>query len=198
MTWAKGDAIQTELASAQARRLLTAFDEVRLADAPEPESDRGGACRADVVFHRLLAGGSLRGAAGGVFPDALSARIAADKLKRRAEAEARAEADAGRGRGMTAAPRLQPLRMQLGPGRSRCLKDARDEAVIAAVRRTPPALAGPRAARRGRAATADRHSTRNLALDREREKTDEKASASVRRRRHYKARRHGQNAMGRP
>ena len=38
MTWAKGDAIQTGLASVQARRLLTAFKEVRLADAPEPEA----------------------------------------------------------------------------------------------------------------------------------------------------------------
>jgi len=38
MTWARSDAIQTELASEQARRLLTAFDEVRLADAPEPEA----------------------------------------------------------------------------------------------------------------------------------------------------------------
>ena len=68
MTWAKGDAIRTELASAQARRLLTAFDEV-LGRRSGARSDRGGACRADVVFHRLLAGGSLRGAAGGVFPD---------------------------------------------------------------------------------------------------------------------------------
>ena len=91
MTWAKGDAIQTGLASVQARRLLTAFEEVRLADAPEPEAI--AAALADLtssfiaswppeaheeqleVFFRTIA------------------RMAAEKLKRRAEAEARADGD---------------------------------------------------------------------------------------------------------
>ena len=71
---------------------------------------------------------------------------------------------------MTVAPRLQPLRMQVVWDVLAGAKDARDEVVIAAVRRKPPALAGPRAARRGPAATADRHTTRDLALDCEREK----------------------------
>jgi|RhiMethySRZTD1v2_1073278.scaffolds.fasta_scaffold2428901_1 hypothetical protein len=84
MTWAKGDAIQTGLASVQARRLLTAFEEVRLADAPEPEAI--AAALADLVSSFVAS-----------WPDAareqqmevffrLIARMTADKLERRAEA----------------------------------------------------------------------------------------------------------------